>query len=792
MKKSALYFSLLISLAFITGSFLYAQGALIDRSVSAAPAPPTDFKVSSVSACSIKLDWSQSGGFSRFEYKNGRNIPSFTRIESGDLSGSNPYNFLDEGLSPNTAHAYSLHTCPSFGDCSSDVPSMPNSITTPSLVSPPSPPTNMTVDSWSSSSGGQVTLKWTPSATPDYSGFRVYRSDNGSAFSPVTSVPSTFSSEFFSTADNKWSDSVSSDVTHSYKVKTYQTAQYCKGVGDSTSDTSDDWVKFSSFSSELVVPARPVSVSIVQSSIASAGTQVKADFQWDKSQYASALYDFQISTDPAFGTASTADSPGLNVTKKNYSFDPTVAIYYRVKACSDSATKDKCSDWTTGTYTPTLLGPAHISYFINFAAVNLYWQDEASYPHKTLIFKIASSDSGYPSYPTTPYYDFGGFSTGNTRTFYQDRDIDSNMASGDIIKYMVVFENSTGKRSPSVEVSVDTKAVPISNWGWSSVGQDLGIGWLRTNVNAVSSAWGTSSVVNFGKPFSVFVGRSGNITGDAWTNYGWLSFNQDDLGDCPSGTCAASVGDDGKVSGWAKFIAADPTVGAWNGWVSLRGVTKSSQTFDFPPESAGGILSLPVCGSSSSVNTNQFCKEQGYESGTDGTANYGGGICAAYNGSTWVVQASGSYISAVCKITPTEYGLCYGDALDSNGGTCTGNGSATNNKFSGFAWGGNVTGWIGFNNANVVNAPTITKINPSVNSVEVQWNNPKGYSQEDILRSDPEGDSDCKVDPKLDSCRYIKAKTVDKSKQLQGSQADTVDGLQSDTLYGFKVRGYTQ
>jgi hypothetical protein len=79
--------------------------------------------------------------------------------------------------------------------------------------------------------------------------------------------------------------------------------------------------------------------------------------------------------------------------------------------------------------------------------------------------------------------------------------------------------------------------------------------------------------------------ESGLISGSAWSGlkcesgenrpagdacgYGWLDFGSN--AGCPSGNCEARVQSNGAVTGWAKFTAADSGLGAWDGWVSLRG-----------------------------------------------------------------------------------------------------------------------------------------------------------------------------------------------------------------------------
>lgn len=76
---------------------------------------------------------------------------------------------------------------------------------------------------------------------------------------------------------------------------------------------------------------------------------------------------------------------------------------------------------------------------------------------------------------------------------------------------------------------------------------------------------------------------SGALSGYAWSNIGWLSFNSSETANCPSGSCAPTVNlNTGAVSGWARACAVfqnknacsgtvDPQAGGWDGWVHLAG-----------------------------------------------------------------------------------------------------------------------------------------------------------------------------------------------------------------------------
>ncbi|MFA6585908.1 MAG: hypothetical protein WCS86_01980 [Candidatus Paceibacterota bacterium] len=127
----------------------------------------------------------------------------------------------------------------------------------------------------------------------------------------------------------------------------------------------------------------------------------------------------------------------------------------------------------------------------------------------------------------------------------------------------------------------------VSGYGWSADSEGGGMGWLSFN-NCVST--GNCGIADYG----VNIDLSGDVSGYAWSsNYGWLSFNSNELTGCPSGICSARK-EGNNLVGWARFCsvfasgcsgALLPTTatGGWDGWVSLSGANygvKLNQTAD--------------------------------------------------------------------------------------------------------------------------------------------------------------------------------------------------------------------
>ncbi len=113
--------------------------------------------------------------------------------------------------------------------------------------------------------------------------------------------------------------------------------------------------------------------------------------------------------------------------------------------------------------------------------------------------------------------------------------------------------------APRAAFSQSTQA--ITGWAWSDT-----IGWISLNCSDL----GTCSTVSYG----LSMNGSGVISGYAWSeNVGWISAQTADVTGCPSAPCTPQVSGS-SVTGWLKVLSSsDPQNGAWDGWVSLDGVS---------------------------------------------------------------------------------------------------------------------------------------------------------------------------------------------------------------------------
>ncbi len=167
--------------------------------------------------------------------------------------------------------------------------------------------------------------------------------------------------------------------------------------------------------------------------------------------------------------------------------------------------------------------------------------------------------------------------TGDTRLnvgtamFYRD----TNVPTGKTYTYRLTKNPGGDIGTAQVNANIRPGTI-VKGVGWSSM-DGAGIGWISVNSTSQDRQGGNphSSV-----PYGVYADDSGVMHGVMWaghvsgspaTGWGWLSFNQEDLKNCPDSNCRAFLNPaTGKIDGWAKFINTTGAAESWSGWVSLR------------------------------------------------------------------------------------------------------------------------------------------------------------------------------------------------------------------------------
>lgn len=131
----------------------------------------------------------------------------------------------------------------------------------------------------------------------------------------------------------------------------------------------------------------------------------------------------------------------------------------------------------------------------------------------------------------------------------------------------------------------------VSGFAW--MGQNIvpnggvpqgGGGWLSLNCKPTHCIDSQGNPNNWGVKMDITeTARKGQFSGHAWSlNYGWMSFQEDDVSECWSGNPFAVAPGVAKaqivngqntamIRGWAKFIAGDYEDDGWDGCVSFDG-----------------------------------------------------------------------------------------------------------------------------------------------------------------------------------------------------------------------------
>ncbi|MGN6366674.1 MAG: fibronectin type III domain-containing protein [Phycisphaerae bacterium] len=164
-------------------------------------AAPTRVGVSSVTGSSLNLHWSDnSTGVSGFRIYRSTNNKNFTLV--GNVAGGT-FSFADKGLSARTKYFYEVSAWNGTGNLFS------KSVTATTLAAPPNAPTNLAISDVTTSG---LSLSWRD-ASPNESGFRVYRSTDGVNYTLLSSLPMNSTS---------FTDSgLTSGTTYSYEVGAY-------------------------------------------------------------------------------------------------------------------------------------------------------------------------------------------------------------------------------------------------------------------------------------------------------------------------------------------------------------------------------------------------------------------------------------------------------------------------------------------------------------------------------------------------------------------------------------------
>ncbi|HDY73463.1 MAG TPA: hypothetical protein ENH86_02760 [Candidatus Jorgensenbacteria bacterium] len=655
-------------------------GSAVFSVAQAQPTVPTLTGVTAASSCAIQLDWNQPDSADSFDFDVNVDGSGFTGSwsdiprtgypleplpsDSQTFSGSGGFIYTFTELLPNYSVEYKIRSCPTIGDCNDgSAPEGPALL--PSLNTSPDPPTNLQSIGWSGDYSNPVTLTWTPSAEPLFSGFRISRSEYSAGSWGVFNAVGTFSLEDFVTYNREWDDiTVGLDTAYQYQIQTYQTDALCfpSDKPDNSTEQSNSRIGFSSPSVILTIPKRPPNLRILN---AQSGN-LEFQFGWDDVDNETE-YQFQLSENTDFSTLEIDSThPAGDVDTDYITFiTEEQTFYYRVRACNDDGAGNVgCSAFApdpVGQFMTGLGAPSNLSARIVFASstqgtadVYLEWDDGKSYDRTILVYRRIFGAVSWSSEIAELTPENCPFSSAPPRKY-----LDEDVGLGEEYEYKVSFNvldsdpcgsySSTGESAPSNFTSVNLDLLYIlKGVAWAAQTGPEGVGWIK--FNSASEGGSTPSSILY----SVQIDKDGLVTGNAWAGeYGWLSFHPEDLVGCESGTCEARFSSDiNQFSGWAKFLAPESFTGSsWDGWVHLSSSTDVIASLLTPASSFASLFNMkwPL--------------------------------------HTLEIPLLSSLINIAAAYTPSlvDYGVEMGACV---GKEC---------PLSGVAWGSEIVGWIGFN-----------------------------------------------------------------------------------------------
>ncbi|MCL4404029.1 hypothetical protein M1432_01680 [Patescibacteria group bacterium] len=536
--------------------------------VALAVSSPTNLQATAQSACQIQTQWTKVSGASSYILESSPN-PTFVPATSYNAGSGNPrsstayYNV--NGLAPKTQLYFQVEAVDSSGNTSSWSPAIGQpsvSAATPDMNDPTQPYFTGATGQYGNK---QIQMKFATSSpiNAQYGGWNVqYRtSSDGVSFGNWTNVsgqtpPATYTSY----TDNGGGNYLNTNLVYQYQVQDYD-----GGIG-----CSQYWYSF--YSNPITVPTVPANLSVSYSFDVNkpAGQQNTMTLSWNASKAADG-YEVWRSTSQNSGYAWIASTTATTYPDSNITTSQT--YYYEVRAFNKNNANGAVaySDYSPAASKATYGAPQNLKAFLakiyqsgsqTLATINLTWSN--TYPGSDYYMAMASginATTGFKQIGVTPHAGSGVATMSTTTTV--------TAGSGYTFCVQAAFGSQLGPCSPSA--SIDTNVVPLSGFAWNGYtgntggGGPVGIGWIDF------APTGTSPGVYMNK-------TTGALSGYAWaSNGGWLSFNSSDIGSgCPTGgNCAPTINQStGAASGWARFTAANPSQGAWTGWVSLN---KNSQ-----------------------------------------------------------------------------------------------------------------------------------------------------------------------------------------------------------------------
>ncbi len=552
------------------GILLVVAGFFIVKAAVNPFGQPTNFNAVTASACQINLSWDAQQAAS-FEIQRSKDSTFFSGVTSivvpGDVALWN-----DAPLPTSTTFYYQMRAKNTAGQFSAW--SDPSSATTSLLTMPEAPNVTSAVGT---SGNKQADVSFSsPVPISTYGGYFIERAVWGTSnFTVLNSgnpLPSNFLSPF---SDNNGGAFLDPATAYRYRIRSFESGEGCGNVR-----------AYSPYA-EIVVPSLPSGLVANYSYVPGNPTLSHSiALSWNAAKGQNFYEVWKgIDSDITMTKLNQTNSTSFSDTNlpENHKY------YYKVRACTNSG---GCSDFSNTDFQTVASAPQNLT--ASIAAVHsgtpgtvdiaLSWDN--TFPERNYYLERATSTTG-------TFVPVGNAIGGPVKSVSTVSYSDAALGAGGTYVYRVYAKFGNKNTDYSNLVSVDTNVTPLIGWAWAAAdgsgGVPHGIGWIKFD-----SATAPVDSVAYG----VYRNANNSLSGYAWSGiqcsagekrsagstcgYGWLSFNE--TSGCPGGSCKAVFDPTtNKLSGWAKFIAADPAKGLWDGWVSLSSLNKSEQV-TYAPE----------------------------------------------------------------------------------------------------------------------------------------------------------------------------------------------------------------
>jgi titin len=501
------------------------------KAAPVAPIVPGSLAISSATISSLQISWSDSSsnesGFRVYRSTNGGAFTLLADLSAGVTS------FSDTGLSASTTYTYKVAAWNEAGETATNAASG----TTQTPVIAPNAPASVT---FSNIYNSGLTINWSDQSSNE-SGYRVYRSTDGTNFSKVADLNAN------STSYSDWG--LNSGATYYYKIAAWNSA------GEVTSAAAAQ-------KTSVPAPAQPTWLTVAYP------TTTKLELYWlDQSSNESGFHIYR-STDGGQNYTLIGDAQANSQFYADTNLTPGTKYTYKVTAFNEGGENGTWIDSGTTLQVVVAPGaPGSITFAnITTSALTLNWTDSAA------------NESGYRVYRSSDGTNFSKIAdlSANATSF-----ADSGL-SNDTTYYYKIAAWNTGGETVAGPVSQKTLLAAPTAPGQLTVSSPT--------ANSLQLSWADNSSSESG--YKVY--RSA----DGW-NYTLI------------GTVAANV-TSFSDTGLSANTSYSYKIAAWNGGGEAASNAASGMTLVAAPTAPAAVTFANVTTTAMKLSWNDSAGEKGY------------------------------------------------------------------------------------------------------------------------------------------------------------------------------------